>query len=190
MFKKYIAQFLVITMVLTAAVVPRPAHAIIGAIAAGTGSVPVAIPVLVLGGLLAVPSTYGLVDATRPCHSSGLGCFGDAIVKTFEIIFSSLGLVVSGILLDESQPGRVQFAHLADNEAVQIGLSTMERDHFNDEVEEINAVYQTVVTDLQAMPGATVQDSKALWQQYRDVLSPEAYSAVGKVVSSAVAAHQ
>lgn len=80
------------------------------------------------------------------------------------------GMMVAGlglIVLDETQEAEFQFTPIASTVP---GFDATEIASYNAEVDELNAIHQTVVSELQRSRKA---DAKLLWRDYAQTLSPE-----------------
>lgn len=69
-----------------------------------------------------------------------------------------------------------------------------EADAYNSEINEVNTIRETVISELRLMAKdgyqPTVQDSKRLWEKYSDTVSPETVRVVRKLSTALVrAAH-
>lgn len=165
--KTFKTLFLALTIVLTLTS-SRPSQAAIGAIFS---------PVLVTAGVVVAGGGGVLVGVGMftPCEAeSCLGNLGPMILGGF---IALLGLVI----LDDEQT--VAYTTLNPHDARKAGLSRIELEKFNSEVDQINALAAYVDSELERMEKPTKEDSAALWSEVKDTLSPEAFSGLVKVTS-------
>ncbi|WP_419172558.1 hypothetical protein [Halobacteriovorax sp.] len=141
---------------------------------------------VVAGGLAiaGVPAAGGVALA-------GLGSVGGGFLMTMDasscdgggcVVFLVMGLLVGGILLDE-EGSNFEFSKLELNLASEIGVSTDSLAIYNSEIEEANIIFNEVSSELTA--DSTVEESKGLWEEYRQYLSPETFEVMTKLVSKA-----
>jgi hypothetical protein len=175
--KKLFTLFIAAIMAFTAmTAAPKRAEAALGILGLGT---PAGIPLIIAGG--AVSSVAIFVDwlGLSDCVFNG-ACADDPNFLPY--FLTALGLTLGGVLLLDEESGQtLRFQAVTTAEANTLGLTSGEESAFNVEIDEVNAVSQSVGAELKAMKKPGVADSKALWEKYRAELSPEAYSAVGKV---------
>ncbi|MEK7690085.1 MAG: hypothetical protein AAB425_03600 [Bdellovibrionota bacterium] len=146
------------------------AHAAIGAIATGGAiSVPVAIAA---GSVLGLGLTYGIIVDVS---------WGDGMVVG-TAVWSVIGLIIGGIILDE-QSGQVSFAEIETEEkALSLGLNAAEAQAYNSELDQVNAVRETIEAEVATVDGDRLKAAEALWADYgANALSQDAWSAVQKV---------
>ena len=88
-----------------------------------------------------------------------------------------LGLVV----LDGEQ--EVQFRELNRSEAAKIGISAQELAVYNSEIDQANMLMADVKSELSKIEKPTAKDSAAAWVGVRDLVSPETFASMQKIVS-------
>lgn len=157
---------------------PQTSHAALGGVAS-LFVPPVGIPAVIVGGVLAGGS---LVVATGFCMAykfDGLTC-----VYAY---FLTLPFVLKGALImnPEQDPATFEFAELSEDAARELGISKPERSSYNEELEEINAVRESIQAELnsrlQSVGEVSSLQAHELWQAHRDLISPDAYSALEKI---------
>jgi hypothetical protein len=156
---------LTITLTMTAS---KPSQAAIGAIFS---------PVLVTAGIVVAAGGGGLMGVALLTPCTGSGCMANLGPWILGGIIGLFGLVI----LDDEQTAA--YTPLNIREAKKIGISPVELQNFNNEVDQINALAAYVDTELSRMNKPTKEDSAALWSEVKDTLSPEAFSALVKVTS-------
>lgn len=169
--KKFATSALALSLVSTSLTVnlvqPREAHAILGL---STGFVPWVFggAGLITGGALMV----GMGAAAGPSFEP---------VSGLQIAGGVLGILWGVVLLDGSQGAGVQYAPVTDAQADQLGLTRAERDAFNQNVEEINAIAESVASDLAHAQKPSLELSRQQWLAYGQALDADTLSAVQKV---------
>ena len=163
--------FIVAVALCTASVTstPRKAEAALGILGIGT---PAGIPLVVAGGIATFGALWYDLFLLQWCGSR---------CGPKEILIG-VGWTLAGMAVLDAQEGPVlKFAPVGDEEASTIGLSAEETRSFNQELEEINAVSESVAASLAKLEKPTLDDSRALWRTYGGSLSPAATHAANKV---------
>ena len=171
-FKKMLATSCALSVLMTGAASfqATSSHAAIGAIATGGAiSVPVAIAA---GSTLGLGLTYGIIVDVS---------WGDGMLVG-TAVWSLIGLIIGGIILDD-ESGQVAFSDIDSAEiAAEIGLTEAETAAYHAELNQVNAVRETIEAEVAATNGDPMESAKALWVEYgTTALSSEAWSAVQKV---------
>jgi len=65
--------------------------------------------------------------------------------------------------------------------AAQLGVSSEELNIYNSEIEEVNLIFTEVQASLDSR--STVEDSKNLWNESRDLLSVETFMVLKAITS-------
>ena len=144
---------------------PRDAHAIVGAVTALAGGA--GVPLLVAGAVATAAGIAGVTD----CESCGLG----VMITSFSMAF------FGPILLDDGTVGDLEFVAVDQARAAQAGLTENERLAFNSELDEINAIKETITSDLKRDEKPTAEKAHALWSEYGQSLSQDAFLGLGKI---------
>ena len=127
---------------------------------------------LILSGVSAGLSGVGAILAAT--GGSAVASGGVLFISAIPII-GALGFAVFGalgiILLDDKTVAEMSYAtiDLSDPDSYQ-GLSKEEVQIYNSEIEELNAIYKTIGAEINSE--STVEDVAALWESYREFLSP------------------
>jgi hypothetical protein len=171
-------RFAVIAALSVQLALPSQAHAGVGVAGLGAG-VPAAVALVALGGSGVAAGLGVVIYACALDHGASPieYFFGCALIGGFGLGLSAVGLV---ILPDRAE---LAFGQLSDSGAVRLGLSEREITAYRSELDEINAIRQEVVVRLSRMETPSVEDGRALWLEYRDSLSPDAFAALEKVSS-------
>ena len=154
---------LVLSFSLFVTAIPR-ANAVVGLVVGA----PV---VMAVGGLIAVggPSLGLVLDELHPTGGmSGLTNF---------TLFIFLAVPLGMLILDEEQESELHFSHLER----LAGFSNQELAIYHSELDELNAINQTIVSELSANQAI---DAKALWTDYGSALSPETLKIAAAVGNS------
>lgn len=146
---------------------PRDAHAIVGAVTSLAGGA--GVPLLVAG---AVATATGFAGVTY-CLETGCGPRVG--------IASAIMIFFGPILLDDGTVGDLEFVAVDQARAAQAGLTENERLAFNSELDEINAIKETITSDLKRDEKPTAEKAHALWNEYGQSLSQDAFSGLGKI---------
>lgn len=108
---------------------------------------------------------------TAPTACPAAGVYG--------VLLSGLMLVGGVIMLEgESDYSMVE---VSAAEAREAGLTKIERTIFNEEIDQVNFALSEVKAQLNHND-ATPEDAKEAWLSVKDSLSPEAFSAVSKIM--------
>ena len=100
----------------------------------------------------------GLLVSTSQGSCDGGGC----------VVFLALGAMV-GVVLLEDGTDTINFVPVDEGMAAQLGVSSEELNIYNSEIEEVNLIFTEVQASLDSR--STVEDSKNLWNESRDLLS-------------------
>ncbi len=102
--------------------------------------------------------------------------------KSFENSSKKLGLigmVTGAILLDESGQ-KISFQNITIPDAKKAGITLAEMLAYNSEIEEINMVFDEVVSTLEKQPSE--ENAFDIWADYQEALSQDAFNALKKLV--------
>jgi hypothetical protein len=139
--------------VLMVAMPMTKSHAIVGV---ATGNAPLA-----LAGLASPAVGYGMVFVgaeTGMCHE--FACLN----------FFAFGILAGIVMLDE-EGSSLTFKEISKETANEFNISLKEMNTYNNELDEVNAVFEEVTSQLDA--DSTIEDSEALWSEYGEYLSPQ-----------------
>lgn len=84
------------------------------------------------------------------------------------------------IILDQSNGGS-KFQTIDSKGAQTIGLSKHEFISYNSNLDELNAINQSVSNELVRSKDISVKHAESLWSEYRNELSKDAYAAAVKI---------
>ncbi|EQC52091.1 hypothetical protein [Bacteriovorax sp. DB6_IX] len=90
-----------------------------------------------------------------------------------------IALVTGLILLDEDTQ-TVEFNEVSNELAQKKGLTLAEAQAYNSEIEEINIIFSEVAGQINEE--TSEEEVRDLWQDHREFLSHEAFSALKKIV--------
>lgn len=142
---------------------------------------PVGIPILALGGL-----SFGLGGAVYIARSAQDK--SDPYPMLVGVPLMLLGLV----LLEDNGRTEVRFSEMSPEQGAALGLSAAETQSYNSELEEINAIRESVEAELflrfKSAGEVSSQDAATIWDRYSDTISPEALAAVRKISAGITAA--
>lgn len=106
-----------------------------------------------------------------------LGC----LAVLFPIMAGGIVAVAGLITLDGEQ--EMQFMALNQTDAARIGVSESERVSFNEEIDQANMMMTDVAVEMTKLSNPTAQDSLNAWNQVKDLVSPQTFAAMQKIVS-------
>ncbi len=89
-----------------------------------------------------------------------------------------LGLIVSVVLLDGENNREIKFNEMAHKDLLNLGLSEVEADEYNMNVEELSAVFNT------ASRTSSVEESAQVWTEAMDMLGQDAVVGFAKIVNT------
>ena len=133
-----------------------------------------------------VPGGYavGLALAQVGMVSLGVVVFSQALTRPGipkAPWWMMIPIVAGFVILDGEQ--EVSYVPLSTEDAQKLKISQKELDHFNDEIDQVNALVEHVSVQLSEMENPTKEDSMEIWKNVKDTLSPEAFSALQKVTA-------
>ena len=88
---------------------------------------------------------------------------------------------IAGAVMLNKQSKKIEFSKLNKSFAQKIKITERERLIYNDEVENLNLIIEEVSTQLSE--SSSEQDSKELWDNYLEMLSPETVKTLKMVIS-------
>lgn len=156
---------------------PKPAHALVGL---GSGS-----PAMIItGGVLSGLGGTALGWTAYTCNNQNCEGLGGALIMLF--VGAPGGIVgATGLILLDG--GAIEFGHLTFAQAAATGMNRSEWMSYEDELTEINAIFQDQLMDRQEEFERTgkvsIANSRASWEESSQALSPAAYSALKKLAS-------
>ncbi len=85
------------------------------------------------------------------------------------------------VILDGEQ--ELTYKELSKTDSEKLNLTESERMSFNAEIDQVNATVSFVADELAEMEDPKSEDSVRIWKDVKDLLSPEAFSALSKVTA-------
>lgn len=118
---------------------------------------------------------------------SGLAGMGVGIIVAQTGSWAGLGYLALGmsagalglVILDESE-GTIQFSELSKESGKDLGLSNSELTIYNSEVDQLNAIKDTIASQLS--DEASSEEVASLWSEYKESVSPETLKVAAHVV--------
>lgn len=103
--------------------------------------------------------------------------------KAFEPSSHKLGMigVITGAILLNDDATRIKFNTINFEGAKKANLTVSEMIAYNAELNEINLIFQEVVSELEENPSHEAATS--IWSDYQEALSIDAFSALNKIIS-------
>lgn len=147
----------------------KPSQAAVGAV--------VSTPVLIAGLAIAGTGVIGTAIYAAKCSPGEYQGLCQLIFIMVGVPVIALGLVV----LDGEQ--EVGFREISDSEAKELGITSEELRSFNDEIDQANMLINEVRSELSQIKDATAEDSRAAWNELKDLVSPATYAAMQKIAS-------
>ena len=151
----------------------KPSQAAIGAIASA--------PVVITAGLVALgigaTGVAGTIAASLLVQNNGQD-LGDGFFFNGVTAFGTLGVVGLIVLEGEQQ---LAFTELTTAEALKLNISESEKQSFNAELDQVNAVMAQVTAEVSSLENPTLADSQAAWMEVSQSLSPESFTVMQKI---------
>lgn len=97
-------------------------------------------------------------------------------------VAAMLGLV-GYIVLDQDGSSDFQFATLSPKKAENLGIEKTSLEIYNSEINELNAVKNSVSAELSRTESPSLEKSAALWREYQGALSPETFEVMRTIFS-------
>ncbi len=159
---KYFKKAMV-SCVLMATIISAPARSAVGVSFAAPAAVVAGVAILVVsaGGAY---GGYRLIKTGR----TGLGIAAFAV--------TAVGGYFGLLILDGEQSAK--FAELSAEAAQELGVSESDREIFNSEVEQVNAIAREIGSELVKADSDSVELSRDLWIDLGSELSPETMKTV------------
>jgi hypothetical protein len=158
----------VFTVIMTMAPAQKSEAAVAGIMAAtGAGA---AGSVAIAG--LASPFVMGTVMAVANAE--------DDVHFTLGFVLGAYLGALGGLVLLDEETGEVQFNQIDKAAANRLALSMKDVAIYNSEIEEANILFEEVRSELTAE--STVEESRELWNDMRDFVSPETFAVMQKLV--------
>lgn len=88
--------------------------------------------------------------------------------------------LVAGLVLLDKDSNQVDFKEISEEDSILKGLTQVEMEAYNGEIEELNLVFSEVASQINSE--MTKEDVAKLWEEHSEFLSPETFSALKKVV--------
>ncbi len=174
--KRILRSFILTALALFMLLNSQPSKAAVGFVFGGAGLVTAGL--YAIGGGTASATLGGVACLTgidRTGSSTGPGCAASLFAVIGGVLAGAIGLI---ILEEESV---VQFSPLDQKEARRLKVTKSEREAFNREVDEVNALASYVDRRLQVSEDPKVEDAKALWEEVRESVSEETFSVLIKI---------
>ncbi len=168
---KRLSTFVLASLVAVSVSVSRPAQAV------ALGG-PLSFPVGFVGFM--GPSIVGLtVNGFFPKSKASRWLGKHAMSITIANVAVALGM----ILLSDEKGQTVSFKEISSADAQSKGLTKVEAESFNSEVDQLNIMAAHVDAELSKLEKPTIEASVALWSDLKSNLSTETISAVNKLVT-------
>jgi len=104
--------------------------------------------------------------------------FGNSYTALALTGFSILGVFIGMVILDEKNP-ELTFQILSNTAAEKLGLTNLDVDIYNSEIEELNTIKEII--ESQVSDNASHVEITRLWNQYKENLSPETMKVASKI---------
>lgn len=182
--KKTLTFALAATLFAQSAITPPPAHALV---AAGLGIAGVAAggAVALVGSGIFVAGAAGVL-LTPDDDGENWG------VRLDQVLFAGGIAAVGIIVLDQGHGGTISYSAITPEQGTALGITdTRVLDVYNNEVPQINAIRETIASQMSERQARrqsiSVADSAALWSQYAADLSPESFEVMRAIVGQKTA---
>ncbi len=108
---------------------------------------------------------------------SDLGC----LIGIIPFIAGAAVAAIGVVILDGDQT--IEFQTLNKAAAARLKLSEVERQSFNEELDQANMLLADVSAEMSKIAKPTAQDSVNAWNDVKDLVSPATFSAMQKIAS-------
>jgi hypothetical protein len=152
-----------VSCVLMATIITTPARSMVGVSFAAPGAVVAGVAILAVGAVGGYGS-YRLIKSGK----TGLG-IAAAVV-------SAAGGYLGFIILDGKQEAK--FAEISADAASELGVSEAEREIYNSEIEQVNAIAREIGSELVNQNSDSVEAARDMWMDLGTELSPETMKTV------------
>ncbi len=181
MFKKSFSILVLGALITSSTLSPKKAHAVVGIATAN-------VPVMIVGGALLAVTGGLLLDAAIPDKRlNPVGRVLDAFVGAAEILAAGAIGIAGLVLLDQEGSSGLTFSEISADRALALGVSQESLEVYNHELEELNAIKDSVASDLANDQHPTIEKSAELWSGYKANLSPATLEVMGKILSQKTA---
>lgn len=131
---------------------------------------------MIVGGALI--ATGGLTSVHAPVFSDSRSYDG-LLIGIIGLGVAAVGLLV----LDQDGSKDVQFQALSSESAQRLGLSANSIETYNSELDELNAIKNSISAELSLTESPSLEKSATLWSEYQGRLSAETMQVVKAVVA-------
>ena len=158
-------------MIMTITLHSRPSQAAVGALAAAPAAVTAGLYIIGTGGAI---GAAGLIVETAQ-DAGGWAAF-------FFVILIALPVAALGLIVLEGEQS-MNFAPLDAQAAKTLGVTSSELSAYNTELDQLNALAEYVDMEVIKDGEPTANKAAAIWNDVKDAVSPQAFSALVKVNS-------
>ncbi|MEK7689826.1 MAG: hypothetical protein AAB425_02270 [Bdellovibrionota bacterium] len=158
--------------------VSRPASAaLVGASGAAIGATVAAGAAV---GIFGLPVLATITDKGSD-FGTNMGWWALIIIFTSGLAFAPF--LIPGVILADTDSAHqeMRFSELSEGDATGLSITAEERTAYNDEIDSIRLIHETVTSEILARTETSADDAGALWEEYRSELSADAYAALTKV---------
>ncbi len=166
---KMLSGFLALAITMASLSYSKPSHAAVGMITLN--------PVMALTGLAMSGAGAGVIIADPFEYETN----GEALGKLAAGFFFVVGLVV----LDGENSQEVQFKAISPKDLVTLQITEKERLSYNSELDQVNFIFSEVQSEIAKANKPKLQDVKAIWDSYQNLVSEETFKAMVQVSRSA-----
>lgn len=174
--KRALRSFILTALAVFMLLNSQPSKAAVGFVFGGAGLVTAGL--YAIGGGAASATLGGVACLTgidRTGSSTGPGCAASLYAVIGGFLAGALGL----LMLEEESV--IQFSPLDIASAKRLKITKSEREAFNREVDEVNALASYVDRRLQVSEDPKVEDAKEVWEEVRGLVSEETFSVLIKI---------
>ena len=86
--------------------------------------------------------------------------------------------VVAGVVMVDQKSNKLEFNVLSVEKGLELGLSKVQFDSYNSDVEKLNLVTQEVAAELSDMKKPTDEDAREIYSQYETIFSQQTHQAL------------
>ena len=169
---KFLKSIVLTTVVLTSLATSRPSQATVGLLTLNA-------PLLLKGLVISGSGFYaGLAIEDR-----GYRFLSEKTYKP--VLLTTMAYTVIGLIMLEDEQS-MSFAEISSSEASKLGISASELAIYNSQLDEVNALFSHVDSELSSIAKPSIQDSSDLWASVKGAVAPETFSVMQKISAQAL----
>lgn len=105
----------------------------------------------------------------------------DNTIRGALLTLGGIAMAGFGLFILEGEQ-KITFAELSSDQGEKLGLSALEVQTYNEELDQVNALNTEVTELLSSLQNPTEKDSVEAWMNVKDAVSLETFKAMGKIL--------